>query len=567
MNRKVPRLYFLLIAAGLALACTNARAQVTGSFSDPLSPAPDTDPRQPPHFDRITPPSLAQSDATSTFTLRSDAIGKTGFDSTNARKKWKRRNTPKRDAQTAADPQPSAAAETPPAPPSRYQQPVPPLGSSALAAAPGTPPVEYGPIHKPPKKRKAQPDEPTDPYAPLGLRTGSFVIYPAVELSGGYSSNPTGSPNGKGAALYSVEHDLHVQSDWSRHELTADLRGSYTGYSPDETPTLSRPNVDGKVAGRIDMSRDTNINLDGHVLVSTDDPGSPNLQAGLAKLPVFATYGGDAGVAHRFNRFELSVKGGAERTVYQNSQLTDGSTASNADRQYNQYGGTLRGSYELMPGVKPFVEVEADKRVHDTEFDFTGFQRDSNGVAASAGSTFKLTHLLTGEISVGYARRTYEDPRLDDIAGLIGNASLIWTVDALNTVKFTAASSIGESTLPGVPGVFYRDIGLQYDHSFRRWLIGSAKLGVGFDTYKNGAVESTGGETTTVCSCTGGSASSGTTVSDRLDTRYSAGLGLTYKLSRSVQLKGEFRQDWLRSNVEGVDYTASTVLLGVRWQH
>jgi len=567
MNRKVPRLYFLLIAAGLALACTNARAQVTGSFSDPLSPAPDTDPRQPPHFDRITPPSLAQSDATSTFTLRSDAIGKTGFDSTNARKKRKRRNTPKRDAQTAADPQPSAAVETPPPPPSRYQQPVPPLGSSALAAAPGTPPVEYGPIHKPPKKRKAHPDEPTDPYAPLGLRTGSFVIYPAVELSGGYSSNPTGSPNGKGAALYSVEHDLHVQSDWSRHELTADLRGSYTGYSPDETPTLSRPNVDGKVAGRIDMSRDTNINLDGHVLVSTDDPGSPNLQAGLAKLPVFATYGGDAGVAHRFNRFELSVKGGAERTVYQNSQLTDGSTASNADRQYNQYGGALRGSYELMPGVKPFVEVEADKRVHDTEFDFTGFQRDSKGVAASAGSTFELTHLLTGEISVGYARRTYEDPRLDDIAGLIGNASLIWTVDALNTVKFTAASSIGESTLPGVPGVFYRDIGLQYDHSFRRWLIGSAKLGVGFDTYKNGAVESTGGETTTVCSCTGGSASSGTTVSDRLDTRYSAGLGLTYKLSRSVQLKGEFRQDWLRSNVEGVDYTASTVLLGVRWQH
>jgi hypothetical protein len=567
MNRKVPRIHFLLIAAGLALASTNARAQVTGSFSDPLSPTPDTDPRQPPHFERITPPSLAQSDAPSTFTLRSDAIGKTGFDSTNARKKRKRKAAPKRDAQRASDPQPLAEAP-PPAAPSPYQQPVPPLGASALAAAPGEPPVDYGPIRKPPKKRKAHSDEPTDPYAPLGLRLGSFLVYPAIEVSGGYSSNPSGTPNGKGAALYSVEHDLHVQSDWSRHELTADLRGSYTGYSPDETPTLSRPNVDGKVAGRIDVSRDTNINLDGHVLVSTDNPGSPNLQAGLAKLPVFATYGGDAGIAHRFNRLEISVKGGAERTVYQDSQLTDGSTASNADRQYNQYGGTLRGSYELTPGLKPFVEVEADKRVHDTEFDFAGFQRNSKGASASVGSTFELTHLLTGEISVGYARRTYEDPRLDDIAGLIGNASLIWTVDALNTVKFTAASSIGESTLPGVPGVFYRDIGLQYDHSFRRWLIGSVKLGVGFDTYKNGAVESTGGETTTVCSCTGGSgASSGANVSDRVDTNYSAGIGLTYKLNRQFQINGEFRQDWLRSNVEGVDYTASTVLLGVRWQH
>ena len=51
--------------------------------------------------------------------------------------------------------------------------------------------------------------------------------------------------------------------------------------------------------------------------ISTDNPGSPNLQAGLAKLPVFTTVGGSAGIAHRFNRFELAVKGTAERTAYQ----------------------------------------------------------------------------------------------------------------------------------------------------------------------------------------------------------------------------------------------------------
>jgi len=35
------------------------------------------------------------------------------------------------------------------------------------------------------------------------------------------------------------------------------------------------------------------------------------------------------------------------------------------------------------------------------------------------------------------------------------------------------------------------------------------------------------------------------------DDRYMLGLGLTYKLSRWAQVKGEFRQDWLRSNVSG----------------
>ena len=52
----------------------------------------------------------------------------------------------------------------------------------------------------------------------------------------------------------------------------------------------------------------------------------------------------------------------------------------------------------------------------------------------------------------------------------------------------------------------------------------------------------------------------------REDKIYSAGVGLTYQLNWSVQIKSEFRQDWLRSNVTGVDYTASVFLVGVRFQ-
>jgi hypothetical protein len=51
-----------------------------------------------------------------------------------------------------------------------------------------------------------------------------------------------------------------------------------------------------------------------------------------------------------------------------------------------------------------------------------------------------------------------------------------------------------------------------------------------------------------------------------VDKRFSAGVGLTYKLNRSAQIKGEFRQDWLRSNATGNDYTASVFMLGLRFQ-
>ena len=544
------------MAAGVALCGAQALAQ-TAVYPDPLTPRLQTDPRNPPRFQKFNRPALAPLGQPARFSAAAAGAGDTGFDSTNSRKKAKG----KAKATSPARAQAIAPGLPAPVPVSRYQKPAATAAAAAYAQAPGTPPVELGPIRQPPKKRKAH-SEPDDPYAPLGVHAGAFTLFPAIELIGGYDTNPTRAPGGQGASLYSVAPELRAQSNWSRHELTADLRGSYTGYSPDATPTLSRPNVNGKVDGRIDVTRDTRINLGGRMLVSTDNPGSPNLQADLAKLPIFTTFGGSAGIGQRFNRFELAIKGDAERTVYQDSSFTDGTTASNADRQYSQYGGTVRGSYELTPGVKPFVEFGADTRVHDLNTDISGYQRNSKGVTGLVGSSFDLRGTLTGEVALGVAQRTYEDPRLDKLAGLIGEASLIWTANALTTAKLSAKSSIGESTIPGVSGVLSRDIGLQVDHSFRRWLVGTVKLGFGLDSYKGASVDPS--DLSSLCDCV--VSTPGGTAADRVDKRFSAGLGLTYKLNRSVQIKGEFQQNWLRSNVVGSDYTASVFLLGIRFQ-
>lgn len=524
----------LAAAACVLLGGAGAWAQVIPPASDPLAPKQQTDPRNPPRFQKFNRAPYAQAPGTAVFAPTPSGAGRTGFDSTNSRKKQPARaarNGGGTNAQTLA---PGAS----PAPLSPYQKPPP--ASGAFAQAPGTPPPEttIGPIRRPPLKRKAH-VEPEDPYGQLGVHAGAFTLYPAVELIGGYDTNPGRFSDAKGASLYTVAPELRAQSNWTRHEVKADLRGSYTGYSPDETPTLSRPYVNGKIDGRVDVTRATRVDLNGRVIVSTDNPGSPNLQAGLSKLPIYTAFGGTVGLGHRFNRFDVSLKGDVDRTVYQDSQLTDGTSASNEDRNYNQFGGRLRGGYELTPGVMPFVEVGADTRKHDLETDYAGYQRNSKGQTASVGSTFELSRLLTGEASIGYVQRTYDDPRLEKIAGLIGNASLIWTASSLTTVKFTGATSVGESTVPGVSGALYRDATLQVDHAFRRWLIGSVKVGAGLDDYVG---------------------------LDRTDNRYSAGLGLTYKVDRNIQVKGEFRQLWLRSNVTGVDYNESLFLLGLRLQ-
>jgi hypothetical protein len=52
----------------------------------------------------------------------------------------------------------------------------------------------------------------------------------------------------------------------------------------------------------------------------------------------------------------------------------------------------------------------------------------------------------------------------------------------------------------------------------------------------------------------------------RNNDRYSLGAGLTYKFNREFQLKGEFRQNWLHSNVAGASYSESVFLLTLRIQ-
>ena len=218
---------------------------------------------------------------------------------------------------------------------------------------------------QPPRKRLKIDD---DPFGAVGDYAGSFLVKSAVEFSGGYDTNPGRLNVPQGSPFYVVAPELLVVSDWERHALVADLRGSFTGYgrnlppNADGTPLpapldVDRPNFIGHIDGRLDVTRDTRLLGQARLLVATDNPGSPNMQAGLAKYPLYATYGGTFGFDQNFNRLQVSGGATVDRTDYQWSKLTDGTSTTNDDRNFYQYGGVGRVSYELTPAVKPFVEV------------------------------------------------------------------------------------------------------------------------------------------------------------------------------------------------------------------
>ncbi|MBC7580659.1 MAG: outer membrane beta-barrel protein [Tardiphaga sp.] len=444
----------------------------------------------------------------------------------------------------ARKPKPSPGPGTPPPivptppltiPPSSKSN-KPPVSASVAGIATGQP-----------ARKRLKPDP--DPFGPTGVYVGSFLVKSAVETYGGYDSNPARLIQPKGASFYRIAPELLAASDWSRHAVIVDLRGSFNGY--DKTfPAAARDispspvNVDridftGRIDGRIDVTRDTRINAQTRLRVGADNPGSPNIQAGLAKYPLFATVGGSLGVEQDFNRLQVRLDGLADRTRYQDSQLTDGTSTTNNDRDFDQYGGVGRVSYEVLPGLRPFGEVQGDVRIHDVPADRFGYLRDSSGGYFKAGTTFEFTRLLTGEASIGYARRSYTDPRLADLKGLLTSASLIWTATPLTTARFISTTSLNETTIPGVPGVLTRSYTAEVSHDFRRWLTAVGRFTYVTQDYQENF---------------------------RSDKIYSLQGDLVYRLSRELQLKAQVRRDTLDSNVTGASTASTVVMLGVRLQ-
>src|SRR5450631_3612887 len=420
---------------------------------------------------------------------------------------------------------------------------------SETANKPPVSPAMAGTVAGQPPRKRLRIDD--DPFGAVGDYAGSFLIKSAVELSGGYDTNPGRTFVARGSPFYVVAPEFLAVSDWERHAVVADLRGSFTGYGntfpPPTDGTISsaptnvdRPDFTGHIDGRLDVSHDTRLLGQVRLRVATDNPGSPNIQAGLAKYPIYSTLGGTFGVDQNFNRLQISAGTTVDRTVYTESKLTDGTSTTNDDRNFSQYGGVARVSYDLMPGVKPFAEIEGDSRVHDVKLDRNGYARDSSGGYAKAGTSFEFSRLLTGEISVGYAARDYVDTRLERLQGLLVASSLTWTATPLTTAKFYSTTSIDETTLPGTSGVLTHVYTVEVDHDFRRWLTGIGKFTWGTLDYQG---------------------------DNRHDKIYSLEGDLVYKMTRNLWVKGTLRRDMLDSNIVGNSTNSTVVMLGVRLQN
>lgn len=405
------------------------------------------------------------------------------------------------------------------------------------AAGPPTvvgPTVAALPLSAAPRRRTAE----LDPYQPLGITAGTLRLTPYFEESLGYDSNPDQVSAGIRPSGFSrTEGGFGLLSLWSSNELTATMHAGYDAFF--DNPQSNRPDAAGTVDYRYDVTRDIRLDSEVRFAVSTQRPGSPELNVAVQGRPVISSYGATIGGSDTFGRLTLGLHGLLDRTDYENGRLSNGQALALDTQDFTDYGLVARADYQLTPTLRPFGDVTIDTRVHDVTLDLSGYARDSDGIVGRIGTSFELTPLITGTVSAGYEQRSYDDRRLRDLRGPVVDASVIYAVTPLTTLTLLAATTFDETNLADSPGVESRSVSLQVSHALLRNLTLTALVGYLDTDYVASPIR---------------------------ENTYSATLKASYALSRSLVLEASYNHQSLRSTQAGSTFDQDIVLLGLRLQ-
>src|SRR5271154_7133024 len=75
------------------------------------------------------------------------------------------------------------------------------------------------------------------------------------------------------------------------------------------------------------------------------------------------------------------------------------------------------------------------------------FDNNNQGFNFGGGANFDITHLIRGEIQLGYLDQQYVSSVFETIRGLSAKAQLEWFPTQLTTVTATALRTVGDSGL------------------------------------------------------------------------------------------------------------------------
>jgi hypothetical protein len=413
----------------------------------------------------------------------------------------------------------------------------------ASAQAPGVFAPAVPGVIEPPQatvpERQSVSQRPRPDYDALGLRAGSFLIFPSADVTEGFNSNIYVTQSGaKSDFITDLRPALTIESDWNNNALNFHSDGDIERYAQHVSENQS--NFDVASNGRLDIQRDVYLTAGAGYQLAHEARTSPNSTTNEKSPTQYQLATADVGFVHDSGVLGLQLNGDVNSYSYNQNITNTGTPIPETYRDRMEYIVTPRVSYEYIPGYSAFVKAPLNWRQYNAARDSSGFQQNSNGYEVDAGTTVGLGQIVNGEIFAGYFQQNYADPRFKSPSGVNFGGNILWNVTPIDSIKGQIARTVQETIVQPASSQVETDVGLTAEHELLRNVILTANI-----DYSNQAYQGI----------------------SRTDNVYSGGIGGRYLLNRnwSAGLTGTYSQR--NSNVSGQGYSQEIFLADLHLQY
>ncbi|WP_446830497.1 outer membrane beta-barrel protein [Candidatus Foliamicus sp.] len=374
----------------------------------------------------------------------------------------------------------------------------------------------------------------------MGIRSGSFLLFPSLELGLADDNNIYRLPGGKTQdEIGFVRPRLFGVSQWSNHEIQLDagLDASYFSSADEENVT----NWFASTQGRLDIARDAWLSggLSARKLhEERGDPDSPRTAAEpISRLVSGARVEG----FRRLNRLSLGAKADYSSIAYDDAvDSVTGDRLVQDDRDRDETDVSAWAGWDFTPDFEGYLRATRYIRRYDRLQGEDRYRRDSDGTEIVVGARLKLAAALALDLFGGHRRQEYDrDDRLPKVSGASYGGALTWNVTPLTTIRGGASRTVGESTLRQASGYFSSALELGVDHELRRNLLLGADASVTRNSYVG---------------------------IERKDNIRTLLIRATWLCSRTMHIDLGYRMQRRDSSLDRDDYTKNFVYLDVRFQ-
>lgn len=381
-------------------------------------------------------------------------------------------------------------------------------------------------------------------YEAVGVRVGSFILFPEISASMTRDDNVFTVNDGEDSdTIIHIKPSLSVNSNWGRHGANIYLDTDIAKHQDFDNEDWNDVAFD--ASGWLDVQ--SSGKLSGQVRLNRlhEDRYSPNNVFGLEPVD-FNLNAMSLGYEHKFNRLTASILYQRSDYNFDDVNALDSfgsvSVVDSDDRDRAEDLVTLKLMYEVNPGMSGFVSGTTRMVEYDDNLDSAGLQRSSDGYFINTGVSLELTHLLVGDVYIGYHNQDYDDPTLSSINHFNVGADLTWRPTGLTIVQGKVDGEVVDSIVDGVSGFFRTSYAVQVDHELKRNILLLGKLRYAQDDFEGTSVGSN---------------------QERDDDTVEFGLGMKYLFNRHLYLSGDYNYTKRSSNADIADYDQNILQISV----